>query len=326
LNQFSVILCAYTEERWEDLLKAVRSVQKQTRTPLEIILVVDHNPALFAMARQQITGILIVENQEAPGLSGSRNTGLLLAQGDFVAFLDEDAQAAPDWLDQLHSGYTEARVAGVGGFIEPCWDTGRPAWFPEEFNWVVGCSYRGLPEQRAPVRNLIGANMSFRRELFTATGGFRTGIGRIGKTPVGCEETELCIRARLRTPGSVLIYLPKARVVHRVPASRSNWRYFLARCYAEGLSKALVTHFVGAREGLQSERAHTLRVLPRGVWRGLSESFRNREAGGFFRALAIIAGLGATSAGYLAGVFSQSTTRRKKHPPDLRTGVTGTST
>jgi glucosyl-dolichyl phosphate glucuronosyltransferase len=326
LHDFSVILCAYTEDRWEDLLKAVQSVRQQTRPPLEVILVVDHNPALYERACGQFPDISVLENEEAPGLSGSRNTGLRIATGTYVAFLDEDAQAAPDWLQQLQSGYSDPDVAGVGGFIEPMWDTGRPDWFPEEFYWVVGCSYRGLPEERAPVRNLIGANMSFRRDLFSATGGFRSGIGRIGRTPVGCEETELCIRARQRSPGNILLYLPDARVMHRVPASRSNWRYFLARCYAEGMSKALVTHFVGARDGLQSERTHMLRVLPQGVWRGLSNGLRRKELGGFLRAFAIIVGLGATTAGYLAGSVSQRLARPKHRPPDLRSGVTRTNT
>ena len=325
MNDFSVILCAYTDERWGDLLAALESVHRQTHPPLEVILVVDHNPPLFEKAQAALSGVTVLENKEAPGLSGARNTGLLTAQGDFIAFLDEDARAAPDWLEQLQSGYTDPKVAGVGGFIEPCWDAGKPAWFPEEFNWVVGCSYRGLPEERAPVRNLIGANMSFRRDLFTATGGFRSGIGRIGKTPVGCEETELCIRASQRTPESVLLYIPEARVLHRVPASRSRWRYFFARCYSEGMSKALVTRFVGARDGLQSERVHTLRVLPQGVLRALSDGLRKREVGGFLRTAAIILGLVFTTAGYLAGLVAQGAANVKERLPYLRTGAPRTS-
>src|SRR5439155_54307 len=76
----------------------------------------------------------------------------------------------------------------------------RPTWHPPEFGWVVGCSYRGLPVEPAPVRNLIGCNMSMRRELFDAVGGFTHGIGRIGTIPLGCEETEWCIRVRQRFP------------------------------------------------------------------------------------------------------------------------------
>jgi glucosyl-dolichyl phosphate glucuronosyltransferase len=325
LDEFSVIICAYTEERWQDLLAAVESVKRQTRPPLETILVVDHNPTLYERARRALTGVSILENKEARGLSGARNTGLLAASGDLVAFLDEDAQAVPDWLEQLHSGYTDPKVSGVGGFIEPDWDTGKPGWFPEEFLWVVGCSYRGMPVERAGVRNLIGANMSFRRPVFTTTGGFRTGMGRIGKTPVGCEETELCIRARQRTPESILLYLPEAKVVHRVPASRARLQYFTSRCYAEGLSKALVTQFVGTQDGLQSEWKHTLRVLPLGVLRGLYHGVRDRDLGGFLRAGVILMGLGFTTAGYISGLLSRKLGGLKGHSLLERASRPGTS-
>ncbi|HJW91741.1 MAG TPA: glycosyltransferase family 2 protein [Anaerolineales bacterium] len=302
-GDFTVILCAYTEDRWEQLRSAVQSVQAQTTPPAEIILVVDHNPSLLERARAGLAGVRVLENQEAPGLSGARNSGIRATSSDFIAFMDEDAAAAPDWLAELQVGFQHPNVIAVGGWIEPVWHTERPGWFPEEFNWVVGCSYRGLPEKTSPVRNLIGANMAFRRGVFQAAGYFRNGIGRIGKVPVGCEETELCIRAQQRLPGSLLLLQPEARVWHLVPGNRATWRYFFARCYAEGLSKALVTRFVGARDGLSSEREYTWRTLPRGVWRGLVDGISQRAPSGFLRAFAILAGLATTTTGYVAGQF-----------------------
>ena len=70
-------------------------------------------------------------------------------------------------------------MTGVGGLTRPLWATGaRPRWFPEEFNWVVGCSYRGMPTGRARIRNVMGGNAAFRREVIGAVGGFSTAIGR----------------------------------------------------------------------------------------------------------------------------------------------------
>lgn len=298
----SVVICAYTEDRWDALIAAVDSVRAQTIPPTEIIVVIDHNRPLLTRARSALPGVTLIENQEARGLSGARNSGIAAARGDVIAFLDEDAIAEPDWLAWLLGGYQNPRVLGVGGAIEPLWSEARPEWFPEEFDWVVGCTYRGMSTVTAPVRNLIGCNMSFRREIFEVVGGFQNGIGRIGTLPVGCEETELCIRVRQRWPDSVLLYEPRARVYHRVPESRANWRYFRSRCYAEGLSKAQVSRLVGARDGLASERAYTFRTLPRGVGRGLLDSLREGDLRGVRRAAAIIAGLSLTAAGYLAGV------------------------
>jgi GT2 family glycosyltransferase len=301
-SAISVIICAYTEERWLDLWAAVQSVQTQTRPAREIIVVIDHNPALWQRVQNDIPGVITIENSGPRGLSGARNSGVALAVGDIIAFMDEDAVAAPDWLAQLSDGYSQPDVIGVGGAIEPLWLGGRPAWFPEEFNWVVGCTYRGLPESAAPVRNLIGCNMSFRRDVFTVVGGFRSGIGRIGAHPVGCEETELCIRAGRAFAGGHFLYQPLARVRHRVPANRATWRYFRSRCYFEGRSKALVTALQGNRAGLATERAYTQKTLPLGLWQGIKDGF-NGEPAGLARSAAIVAGLAITTTGYLAGML-----------------------
>lgn len=304
MSDISVVICAYTEVRWNELVDAVASMRNQTLSPLEVIIVVDHNPALFERVRAEITDVVVVENKEKRGLSGARNSGIAVARGNTIAFMDEDATASPDWLAQLEAGYQDPEVLGVGGAIEPAWVEGRPPWFPKEFDWVVGCTYQGMPVTPQPVRNLIGCNMSFKREVFAAVGGFRDGIGRIGVRPVGCEETELCIRINQRWPNSKLLYDPRARVRHLVPSQRGTWHYFRSRCYSEGLSKALVAQFVGTKDGLASERTYTFRTLPQGVLRNVMQVFR-LDFNGLRRAGAIIAGLGITTAGYFKGKFSQ---------------------
>jgi len=195
-------------------------------------------------------------------------------------------------------------VIGVGGASLPMWLEKQPTWFPEEFNWVVGCSYRGLPVSTATVRNLIGCNMSFRRELFDAVGGFRNGIGRVDTRPLGCEETELCIRTNQHWPERIMLYEPKARVHHRVPGNRAQWGYFFSRCYSEGLAKAFVSQFVGAKDGLASEWEYSMKTLPQGVIRGVTEATVSRDPTGLARACAIVAGLTVTAAGYVVGRVS----------------------
>ncbi len=314
MPSISVIICAYTDARWDELVASVQSVQQQSLSPQEIIVVIDHNPALLERVRGQISGVTAVENTEPRGLSGARNSGIAAARGDVIAFMDEDSTADPDWLARLSAGYTD-QVIGVGGAIEPVWLDGKPRWFPTEFDWVVGCTYLGMPETATPVRNLIGCNMSFRREIFQQIGGFTSGIGRVGTFPAGCEETEFCIRANQHMPQSALLYEPRARVYHCVPQNRANWNYFRARCYAEGLSKALVSRRVGAQDGLASERTYTFQVLPRGVARGVGDAFLRRDAMGLARAGAIIAGLFFTTFGFLIGTVSGMIT-------DNRSGVT----
>jgi glycosyltransferase involved in cell wall biosynthesis len=300
----TVIVCAYTERRWDDLEKCLTSIFGQSCKPDEVIVVIDHNPVLFQRAQGKFSEIKVIENHYERGLSGARNSAIDIAVGEVIAFMDEDAFAAPDWLSTLLSAFSDSNVMGVGGAIHPTWDTQRPPWFPEEFDWVVGCTYRGLPEAAAPVRNLIGCNMAFRREVFSAVGNFQVGMGRIGTLPLGCEETELCIRARQRWPEKVFLYEPRAGVFHRVPGSRANARYFFSRCYSEGISKALVSQLVGVGDGLSSERVYTMKVLPLGALRGLMRFITKFQLAGLGESFAIVGGLLVTTTGYVAGLIS----------------------
>lgn len=295
----SVVICAFTERRWTDLTRAIESVAGQTLAAHQVILVIDHNDALLRRATAAWPDVLVVPNREQQGLSGARNTGASEATGSIVAFLDDDATAEPRWLELLAAGYHDAGVLAVGGAVEPTWPSQRPRWFPPEFDWVVGCTHSGMPRTPRPVRNLVGANMSIRRDVLLDVGGFHHGIGRIGAVPVGCEETELCIRAQQRRGGTVL-YMPQARVRHRVGPERTTVRYFLSRCRAEGISKALVSSLVGARHGLGAERAYVRATLPTGVARGLFGAGR----WGVARSVMMAVGLTATSVGYVSGMVS----------------------
>jgi glucosyl-dolichyl phosphate glucuronosyltransferase len=302
----SVVICAYTLERWSDVQAAVGSVLGQTRPPLETLLVVDHNDELLAAARRRyaaVPGVHVLPSADRRGLSGARNTGVAVAAGEIIAFLDDDAAADPDWLAVLQDAYADPRVMGVGGTATPVWPSSRPEWMPREFDWVVGCSYIGQPYRTAPVRNVIGCNMSLRRSVFEQVGGFSHAIGRVGRIPLGCEETELCIRAARVRPGEVVLLKPAMRVHHRVSENRTHPRYFFRRCFSEGLSKAVVARLVGAQAGLESEKSYVTRVLPRAVLRNVAQTvgLRTSVAGrrsALARAGAVVGGLAATAVGY----------------------------
>lgn len=304
----SVIICAYTEERWLELVAAVESIQRQSTLPREIILVVDHNTSLCERARTHLPKTTVIENSEPKGLSGARNSGVALSQGKLIAFLDDDARADPDWLEKLSLCFQDPRVLGVGGVVEPFWSCKRPAWFPDEFYWVLGCTYQRVPQGRTVVRNPFGGCTCMRREVFEKVGGFRNDIGRVGSRPLGGEETELCIRAAQYWEGKVFLCEPRARIHHNISPQRARWRYFRSRCYAEGFSKATIARYVGAKDGLASERTYTLQTLPLGVLRGVGDAFLRLDPTGFLRSGAIVLGLALTTAGYLAGKLVQHPT------------------
>jgi len=303
-DTISVVVCAHDERRWRELQAAVRSLEQQTVQPHEVLVVVDCNPQLAVRARNQLSGAVVIENTGTPGLGGARNTGLEAVSAEIVAFLDDDAVASHRWLELLARGYDGPDIAGVGGSAQPVWETERPPWFPPEFDWVVGCSYLGMPDKRTPVRNMFGCNMSFRRDLVRELGGFRLGYG--------CDETELCIRLRQRWPEKKILYIPDAGVLHRVPASRTRFGRFLSRCYFEGGSKAVLSRLVGAADALASERDYVRRVLPAGIRRGLMDTIARGRVSGAARAGAIVAGLASTAAGYVVAQMATDKAARRR--------------
>lgn len=309
----SVVICCHTEKRWPHLVQAIESALAQRQPAHEIVVVVDHNPVLLARVRQHFPSVTTVENSEGRGASGAKNTGIAASHGSIIAFLDDDAIAAPDWLMALLPAFDNPNVLGVGGWTLPAWESGvEPRWFPQEFYWVFGCTHKGMPETAAPVRNLIACNMAVRRKVFDRFGGFRTTMGPNGKRALGCEETEFCIRVGQSVPNGIWLHQPSAIVRHQVPASRATWRYLIRRSYGEGLSKALVVRFVGSQTGLAAERAHVLKTLPRGMAAGVGAALKG-DASGMGRALAIPAGLAATAFGFVRGNLAL----RLRPAPDL---------
>lgn len=296
----TVVICAYTERRWDQTRSALASVLGQSPGPKQVILVIDHNSALAARARGELDGITVLENASAPGLSGARNTGLAAATQPITAFLDDDAEARPGWLASLVEPYRHVEVVATGGGVVPCWPDARPRWLPPTFDWVVGCSYLGLPETPAAVRNPIGANMSMRTEMALEAGAFDVVVGRVGRRPRGCEETELAIRLTAGVPGSVVWYVPAAAVDHHVARDRLSVRYFLSRCWHEGRSKADVVRLAGAPAGLQSERRHASAVIPRALLRD-ALALAAGDIAAVARIGAMAGGVAAAASGYVAG-------------------------
>jgi len=301
LPAVSVVICSYTEDRWDRLVAAIQSVHAQTVPPEQTIVVVDYNAELYKRLIFTVSDVVILENTGPKGLSGARNTGAAAATAGIVAFLDDDAQAAPDWLERLTALYDDPDVLAVGGRVVPEWETGRPDYFGEELDWIVGCTHKGMPKVAAEVRNVIGANMSFRSQVLEVVGGFNTSLGRQNSLPLGCEETEICIRAAIGAPGGRVVYEPAALVSHFVPAQRGTLSYMLRRAWSEGISKAQVSKIVGHKRALGPERRYVRRVLPRAVAGGILGRIRGTDPAGFRRAMAVIAVLTVTTCGYIRG-------------------------
>jgi glycosyltransferase involved in cell wall biosynthesis len=232
----SVIISTFSIKRERYIISCINSLRKQIMSPDEIILVLDPEVDLIEFYKSRLPSDVKIIVSDGFGLSNARNAGLKNAKGEIVAFIDDDAEADERWLESLVKNYEDPYVVGVGGPVKPLWENGRPAWFPEELDWIVGCTYKGLPEYRTIIRNPIGCNMSFRREVFKKVGFFKTEIGRIGKKLLAGEEAEFSLRIKDKIPDSKIIFEPAAIVYHRVDKHKMKLGYLLERSFYEGFS------------------------------------------------------------------------------------------
>lgn len=224
----SVVVCTHNNASL--LRNALRSLSAQTLSASRReVLVVDN-------ASTDETGQAAAEFPEAAyvheprlGLSIARNAGVRNSRAPIIAFLDDDAEADPNWLEALLEGYANFDQAwAVGGRVDPIWGGPVPEWLTEQHHRSLSLVDWG-PTMRAlrwPER-VIGVNCSFRRRVFDAFGLFDECLGRIGQALLGHEDTE--IQQRIHASGHQVVYAPRAVVRHYVPASRMTREYFERR-------------------------------------------------------------------------------------------------
>lgn len=299
LADATVVTAAYSMARWDLTCQAIESTLGQSPLPREIIVPIDHNPELLARlrARWERPGdehhpqIRVVASRYDGHLGASATTAAELAESTFIVFLDDDAVADEGWLERMLEPLQEPDVLAVGGAPLPAYESRRPAWLPDEFNWVFGCSYAGLPTKRAPVLHLIGTTMAVRRDDLLAIGGIHSDDH---------PDMEMCHRLLLLHPGGRLLYDPAATVQHFVPAERTTRRYFWNRVFSVNRSKVWAVREMGDAGHFGAERGFVTRIAPNAILHGLRDTFHG-DLGGLVRAGVIVVGLTLAAAGYITG-------------------------
>ncbi|MFW6125783.1 MAG: glycosyltransferase family 2 protein, partial [Chloroflexota bacterium] len=205
----SIVTCCYSPARLNDLFDLLQSVRSQQYASIETVVVVDRNVSLVAPIREYLSaaghaGCTVLLNESGRGVSAARNLGIAHANGEIVAFVDDDAVLMPGWADATASAYeSDASVIGVTGPVLPLWQGEGMSWWPREFYWLFSCTYWDWTEPRE-VRNGYGVNLSFRREAFERCGLFETALGvNDGGGPgwqgPGGEEPDFSVRVTAST-------------------------------------------------------------------------------------------------------------------------------
>jgi glucosyl-dolichyl phosphate glucuronosyltransferase len=239
----SVVVC--THNRAADAQRCVAAAAAQVAALGWELLVIDsastpeHAQRLAAMAAAE-PGIGLARLTQ-PGLSAARNRGAELAQGEWVAYLDDDAIVQPGWAEQLGAVLRAQppSVAMVGGRIEPSWPAGAtgaevtPRWL-----LMLSCVDSAQAGRVADGHNICGANFAIRRSALAAAGGFPSALGRVGGRLISGEES-FVIR-RLQQVGLDAVYDPRFVVLHCIEPQRLTRAWIAQRAYWEGVTRVLV--------------------------------------------------------------------------------------
>ncbi|MFG6097093.1 glycosyltransferase [Leptothoe sp. ISB3NOV94-8A] len=265
----SAIICTHNRDQY--LAAAIDSLLTQTLPDIEVIVVDNASTDTTAEIVQMRLSDPRLRYVYEPtlGLSTARNTGANAANGDIVAYLDDDAVASSQWLASLLEVYEKnSKVAIAGGKVTLLWPPDvvqPPAWLSDDL--ASGLGAYDLGDQVRYIKNPSltprGLNYSLRKTFLDSVGGFDVNLGRVGKNLLSNEElhmTQLALRN-----GWDVVYVPDALAAHNVSPARLKPGWFLSRSWWQGISECYREQ-VSGRAGVAQLRWGGERLV-RGVYK-----------------------------------------------------------
>ena len=212
------------------------------------------------------------------GVSAARNTGLKAASAPVVAFTDDDVVVPPGWLAALLTRLDglPAAAAGVGGEIEPVWETPPPDWLDPKYYGYLSAQVSDDPTPRyiSDREWLIECNVAYRRDLLLSVGGLPENLDRTGDTLLSGGQV---VNLVLAEAGHRMFYDATIRVRHDIPASRVTLDWLRRRAFWEGVSEHYKVQYLKAH-GIDYLRNPVLAV-PSSVdeWKMLMSTQADRQ-------------------------------------------------
>jgi len=235
----SVILCTYN--RCDSLAVALESVaisQMPDGVSWEV-LVVDNNSKdktreVIEQFVSRFPGRFRYVFEPRPGKSNALNSAIQNSQAPILAFMDDDVQVEPDWLQKLTRIFENPTYIGSGGRIFPEKGFVPQPWLDSSVRYALAplAMFDLGPEAGELKEPPFGTNMAFRREAFSRYGEFRRDLGPQPGSEIRSEDTEFGMRLLLG--GERLWYEPAAVVYHAVSQQRLKQAYFLKWWYGKG--------------------------------------------------------------------------------------------
>jgi glycosyltransferase involved in cell wall biosynthesis len=170
------------------------------------------------------------------GLSNARNAGYENSLSEYVAYIDDDARAMPDWLSNIQSFislYPEVKV--FGGPYNAFSITPVPSWFPPEY----GKHNLGTVIRKVEIGSewIHGSNIVFKKSILERFKGFQNNLGMSGNKIGYGEETRLLLD--ISSSNIDIYYVPDMMVEHLIAPYKISLIWLLKSNYANGKSSRL---------------------------------------------------------------------------------------
>lgn len=246
----SISVVVATHNRVQHLAQALASLTRQTLSSEKYeVLVIDNastddTAAIVVRLSSQFPFVKYIY-ESVPSANIARNIGWRQATGQYVAFMDDDAIASPDWLETIIRSFatTNPLPGIVGGRVIPIWEHPKPNWIQGKMLTALSVvDYGEKPKILNDKEYFFSVNMTFQKKLLEQFGGFDVALGRIGKTLTSNDE--ILIAKKIRDAGHTFYYHPQASVQHFIPAGRLRMPWFIKRYFSQGYSDALMWRIV----------------------------------------------------------------------------------
>lgn len=252
----SVILCTYNRDKYiYNVLKSVAE-NDYPHDQYEIVLVnnnstdgTENECRRFQADYPDIRFRYFLETNQ--GLSYARNCGIRNAQGDLLAYVDDDATVNPEYLRTYSDFFTHhPEAVAAGGPIIPVYETEEPEWMTHYTRQLItgklflGNNQREFPRGAFPG----GGNACYRKNVFDTVGLFNVELGRKGNSLIGAEEKDLF--DKMTTHGMHFYYLPNAILYHIIPPHKLTQDYFDRLTYSIGVSERYRTQQISRKKYL----------------------------------------------------------------------------
>jgi glycosyltransferase involved in cell wall biosynthesis len=229
--QLSIVICSYNRASY--IGDALDSLYKQTSglSAFEAIIVdnnsTDNTAEVFSQWRSAHTnGSFTYITETNQGASFARNTGAAVSKGQWLCFMDDDAVATPNYVENILKHIeTKPDAVGFGGRIIPKYIPAEPNWMSYYVSSLVG-NFDYAPSACAFENGKypLESNMIVRKDIYDTIGGFNTALpGVVGTLRIGGEGKELFYK--ILALGHTIYYDPSICVHHVVEVKKLTSEY-----------------------------------------------------------------------------------------------------